>query len=75
MAKHGWLVWLTPLACWAIYMCWLTGYQSGYQVGHVDGWDTAHRVSLPEGTRWPVSPVAQRNPSLLSDLDDQYQTQ
>uniref|UniRef100_A0A7C2JZJ5 Uncharacterized protein n=1 Tax=Schlesneria paludicola TaxID=360056 RepID=A0A7C2JZJ5_9PLAN len=44
MTKHLWMLWLVPVACWAVYMCWLTGYQNGYAAGHTDGWNTARRV-------------------------------
>jgi len=47
MTRHVWLLWLTPLVCWGVYLCWLSGYQNGYRAGHDDGWDTAVRSLGP----------------------------
>lgn len=41
MTKQTWLIWATPVAIWGVYMCWLSGYQNGYDHGHHDGWDRA----------------------------------
>ncbi|MBI1348736.1 hypothetical protein GC163_20885 [bacterium] len=41
MTKHAWMVWAAPVAIWGVYMCWLSGYQNGYDHGHHDGWDRA----------------------------------
>lgn len=47
MSKHAWLIWATPVALWAVYMCWLSGYQVGYEEGHDSGWQSAYRLYLP----------------------------
>lgn len=47
MTKHGWMLWLAPVAVWGVYMCWLSGYQSGYDQGHCEGWDTARASFMP----------------------------
>lgn len=47
MTKHSWMLWMAPVAVWAVYMCWLTGYQSGYDQGHTAGWDTARSAFMP----------------------------
>lgn len=47
MTKHSWMLWAAPVAIWGVYMCWLTGYQNGYDHGHHDGWDRAHANFAP----------------------------
>ncbi len=47
MTKHSWMLWLAPAAVWAVYMCWLTGYQNGYEQGHNEGWETARTALMP----------------------------
>ncbi len=47
MTKHSWTLWLAPAAVWAVYMCWLTGYQNGYEQGHNAGWETARSSFMP----------------------------
>jgi len=41
VSKNFWMIWLAPAAAWAIYMCWLSGYRSGYEQGHTEAWDSA----------------------------------
>ena len=48
MSKHCWLLWLVPAAFWAVSMCWLTGYQNGYEQGHSAGWETARHAFTPQ---------------------------
>lgn len=43
MAIESWKLWLVPLSLWGLYLCWHTGYQSGYADGH----ETAWRMSRP----------------------------
>jgi hypothetical protein len=50
MSKHGWMLWLAPVAAWAVYMCWLTGFQTGYDAGHTDGWATARKAFMPSSS-------------------------
>jgi hypothetical protein len=45
MSRQFWMLWLMPVGAWAVYMCWLTGYQSGYEAGHDDGWTKAVHLS------------------------------
>ncbi len=47
MSKHGWMLWVAPAAIWAVYMCWLTGYQSGYEQGHSAAWASARAALVP----------------------------
>jgi hypothetical protein len=46
VSKHSWMLWLAPLTVWAVYMCWLTGYRSGYEQGHVEAWDSARQALM-----------------------------
>jgi hypothetical protein len=43
-SRLSWPLWLVPLACWAVYLCWMAGYQNGYESGHDDGWNRARKV-------------------------------
>jgi|GEM_PF-6450246 len=47
MTKQSWMLWAAPVAIWGVYMCWLTGYQNGYDHGHHDGWDRAQANFAP----------------------------
>jgi hypothetical protein len=70
MTKHGWMLWLAPIAVWAVYMCWLTGFQSGYEAGHNDGWDTARRSFMPVRIVEPDrAGMVQREISFVDDPD------
>ena len=42
MAVENWKLWLVPFAVWALVMVWYSGYQSGYQEGHVTAWQMYH---------------------------------
>jgi len=44
VSKNSWMIWLAPAAAWAIYMCWLSGYRSGYEQGHTEAWDSARHA-------------------------------
>uniref|UniRef100_A0A7C2JYX8 LemA family protein n=1 Tax=Schlesneria paludicola TaxID=360056 RepID=A0A7C2JYX8_9PLAN len=46
MSKNSWLIWLVPAAAWAVYMCWLAGYRSGYEQGHTEAWDSARKALM-----------------------------
>jgi len=41
MANLNWKVWLVPFGFWGLYLCWYSGYQSGYADGHETAWDMA----------------------------------
>lgn len=70
MKNHAWILWLAPIGVWAVYMCWLTGFQSGYDAGHNDGWATARRAFMPQ---WRGEPDGeghlQREVSLFRDTN------
>ena len=38
MANQSWKMWLVPFGLWALYLCWYSGYQSGYADGHETAW-------------------------------------
>lgn len=70
MNKHGWMLWLAPVAVWTVYMCWLTGFNSGYEAGHTDGWATARKVLMPQRTATGDRPtLVQREVPGDSDVD------
>ena len=60
MSKHGWTIWIIPVALWGLYSCWHCGYQSGYHEGHEAAWKmyqpfmptnhvaTNHLATVPE---------------------------
>lgn len=41
MANQTWKLWLVPFGLWGLYLCWYSGYQSGYAEGHETAWDMA----------------------------------
>jgi hypothetical protein len=42
MSVENWKLWLVPFAVWGLVMAWYSGYQSGYQEGHVTAWQLYH---------------------------------
>ena len=52
MTKHSWMLWMAPVAAWTVYMCWLSGYQNGYEQGHTAGWDTARNALMPRAAQF-----------------------
>ena len=47
MPKFSWMLWLLPVAVWAVYMCWASGYQAGYTEGHEQAWVNARSALTP----------------------------
>jgi hypothetical protein len=45
MANQSWKLWLVPFGLWGLYLCWYSGYQSGYADGHETAWSMS-RPSL-----------------------------
>ena len=41
MANQSWKLWLVPFGFWGLYVCWYSGYQSGYADGHETAWNMA----------------------------------
>lgn len=70
-SKQTWMIWLAPAAAWAIYMCWLAGYRSGFEQGHAMAWDSAHHAfatvekPLPNHYQW-VALAAKSQPPLAT---------
>lgn len=65
MTKHGWTLWLAPAAVWAVYMCWLAGYQSGYEQGLDTGWSSARQCFMPRTAQLDASAVYAAEPALI----------
>lgn len=49
MANQTWKLWAVPFGLWGLYLCWYSGYQSGYADGHETAWSMS-RPSLVAST-------------------------
>lgn len=57
MANQNWKLWLVPFGLWGLYLCWYSGYQSGYADGH----ETAWSMSRPSFAMAAMEPPARFN--------------
>ena len=53
MANQTWKLWLVPFGLWGLYLCWYSGYQSGYADGHETAWSMS-RPSLVAAASEPA---------------------
>ena len=62
MQKHSWMLWLVPAGVWGVYMCWLWGYQAGYERGNAQAWDSARSTlnAIQISTTETTTPVLTR---------------
>ena len=58
MANQNWKLWLVPFGLWGLYLCWYSGYQSGYADGHETAWSMS-RPSLIASTDEPSMEFAE----------------
>ncbi len=58
MANQSWKLWLVPFGLWGLYVCWHSGYQSGYADGHETAWSMA-RPSLALSDAEPARELAE----------------
>lgn len=59
MTVNSWKLWLAPFALWGVYVCWHSGYQSGYAEGHQTAWLMSR----------PTLEIAQAEPSSERDTN------
>lgn len=65
MTVDSWKLWLAPFALWGIYVCWHSGYQSGYAEGHQTAW----QMSRPSPDLALAEPYIERDRNLSSPDD------
>ena len=65
MTVNSWKLWLAPFALWGVYVCWHSGYQSGYAEGHQTAW----QMSRPSPDLALAEPHSERDRNLSSPDD------
>ena len=53
MTIVSWKLWLIPFAFWGVYLCWNSGYQSGYAEGHQTAWRMSRSIVVVASTESP----------------------
>ena len=54
MANQSWKLWLVPFGLWGLYLCWYSGYQSGYADGHETAWNMSQPSLVMAATEPPM---------------------
>ena len=54
MANQSWKLWLVPFGLWGLYLCWYSGYQSGYADGHETAWSMSRPSLVASAEESPV---------------------
>lgn len=62
MANQSWKLWLVPFGLWGLYLCWYSGYQSGYADGHETAWSMS-QPSLIMASTEPSPGFAENAPA------------
>lgn len=44
MTKRFWWLWLVPFGAWGVSMCWISGYEAGFEAGHGQAWESLKHV-------------------------------
>ncbi|MBC8113019.1 MAG: hypothetical protein H7062_01455 [Candidatus Saccharimonas sp.] len=54
MANQSWKLWLVPFGLWGLYLCWYSGYQSGYADGHETAWSMSRQSLIATASASPM---------------------
>lgn len=54
MANQSWKLWLVPFGLWGLYLCWYSGYQSGYADGHETAWSMSRPSLIAAASESPM---------------------
>ena len=66
MTVESWKLWLIPFALWGVFVCWNSGYQSGYAEGHQTAW----KMSRPDLSFAAMESASDREGRVPSPDDD-----